>query len=100
MGKSGYIFFAASFLLLISCKDDKNSTDTISKAKTKDTMNIVQKPGRIDGPVGALYIDNNNTIDEGIPVLFLHSFGGSSEHWKQQLEHVRKHRQAAAFDFR
>lgn len=65
-----------------------------------DTIDIVQKPGRIDGPVGALYIDNNNNMEEGIPVLFLHSFGGSSEHWRQQLEHIRKHRPAAAFDFR
>lgn len=64
-------------------------------------MNTVQSSGRIEGPVGALYIDNNNgNVNEGIPVLFLHSFGGSSEHWKQQLAHVRQHRQAAAFDFR
>lgn len=55
----------------------------------------------INGPAGTLYIDNNNNdIDEGLPVLFLHSFSGSSEQWKQQLDHVRQRRQAAAFDFR
>lgn len=66
-----------------------------------DTINMVQSTGRIQGPAGALYIDNNNNkVNEGIPVLFLHSFGGSSEHWEQQLRHVRQHRYAAAFDFR
>jgi pimeloyl-ACP methyl ester carboxylesterase len=65
------------------------------------TSQPAQKSGRIQGPVGAIYIDNNNSdIQEGIPVLFLHSFGGSIEHWQQQLEYVRQHRQAAAFDFR
>lgn len=95
-----HISFTAAFLVLISCNNDNKSGSNISKENTMDTMNAVQT-GRIDGPVGALYIDNKNTtVNEGIPVLFLHSFGGSSEHWKQQLDHVRQHRQAAVFDFR
>jgi pimeloyl-ACP methyl ester carboxylesterase len=66
-----------------------------------DSINTEQKTGMVDGPAGALYIDNdNNNVNEGIPVLFLHSFGGSHEHWQQQLDHLRQHRQAAAFDFR
>jgi pimeloyl-ACP methyl ester carboxylesterase len=66
-----------------------------------DTNTVAAQKGRIEGPVGALYIDNNNSnINEGTPVLFLHSFAGNSDHWKQQLEHVRTKRQAAAFDFR
>jgi len=66
---------------------------------TANTANL--KSGRIDGPAGALYINlENNNVTEGTPVLFLHSFGGSSEHWKLQLDHIRTKRQAAAFDFR
>lgn len=66
-----------------------------------DTNTVSVKTGRIEGPAGALYIDNdNNSVNEGIPVLFLHSFAGDSGHWKQQLDHVRTKRQAAAFDFR
>lgn len=66
-----------------------------------DNLKTVTGSGHIDGPAGALYVDNDNqSVQEGIPVLFLHSFGGSTEHWKQQLDHVRTKRQAAAFDFR
>ena len=66
-----------------------------------DSNTVAAKKGRIEGPVGALYIDNNNTsMSESTPVLFLHSFAGSSDHWKYQLDHVRTKRQAAAFDFR
>ncbi len=68
-----------------------------------DTINTAAiKSGHVTGPAGVLYIDANNNanVKEGIPVLFLPSFGGSSEHWKQQLDHIRTRRQAAAFDFR
>lgn len=96
-----HISFTTAFLILISCNDDNKSTNSIAKENAMDTTNTVQKSGRIKGPAGALYIDNDNTtINEAIPVLFLHSFGGSSEHWNQQLRHVRRHRQAVAFDFR
>jgi pimeloyl-ACP methyl ester carboxylesterase len=66
-----------------------------------DTNTIAVKTGLIQGPVGALYIDNdNNNVYEAVPVLFLHSFAGSSKHWKDQLDHLRTKRQATAFDFR
>ena len=36
----------------------------------------------------------------GVPVVFVHSFGGTLSHWSAQLEHVRPHRRAIAFDLR
>lgn len=86
--------------ILASCDDANQPADTIAKEKNMDTNTVAAKTGRIDGPVGALYINNDNTVNEGIPVLFLHSFAGNSDHWKYQLEHVRAKRPAAAFDFR
>jgi pimeloyl-ACP methyl ester carboxylesterase len=101
MRKSLNIIFVAALLAFISCNDDNKTANNISKENTMDTMQTVQSSGRIKGPAGALYINNkDNNVKEGIPVLFLHSFGGSSEHWKQQLDHIRQHRPAAAFDFR
>lgn len=100
MLKSFYIILSATLVILASCKDRNQPADTISKDKNMDANTVAAKTGRIDGPVGALYIDNNNKVSEGIPVLFLHSFAGSSDHWKYQLDHVRAKRQAAAFDFR
>jgi pimeloyl-ACP methyl ester carboxylesterase len=101
MPKSFYILLAAAIFILASCRDENKPADTISKDNNMDTNTITAKKGRIEGPVGALYVDNNNnSMSEGIPVLFLHSFAGSSDHWKYQLEHVRTKRQAAAFDFR
>jgi len=33
-------------------------------------------------------------------VIFVHSFGGSTKHWGNQLQHLREHRRAIAFDWR
>jgi pimeloyl-ACP methyl ester carboxylesterase len=38
--------------------------------------------------------------DGGLPVVFLHSFGGDSMHWNTQLAHLRHHRRALAMDLR
>lgn len=62
---------------------------------THPTMN---KTGMIKGPAGSIYVDDYGTGD--IPVIFLHSFGGSSEHWENQLKHLREHTRAIALDFR
>ena len=36
----------------------------------------------------------------GVPVVFVHAFGGSASHWSAQLEHLRPERRAIAFDLR
>lgn len=66
-----------------------------------DTVNKQAASGRIKGPEGYLYIENNgNETSPEIPVLFLHAYTGSHEQWKEQLDHLRQNRKAAAFDFR
>ena len=55
-------------------------------------------PRSIQGPGGAIYVDDGG--HGGIPVIFLHSFGGDSGHWASQLDHLRHHRRALAIDLR
>ena len=55
-------------------------------------------PRALDGPSGAIFIDDGG--DGGLPVIFLHSFGGTSGHWASQLDHLRHHRRALAIDLR
>jgi pimeloyl-ACP methyl ester carboxylesterase len=55
-------------------------------------------PRSIDTSVGAIFIDDGG--DGGVPVVFLHSFGGDSSHWSSQLDHLRHHRRAIAIDLR
>lgn len=47
---------------------------------------------------GTLFVDDGGA--GGMPVLFLHSFGGSSVHRARQLAHERRSRRAVALDFR
>ncbi len=53
---------------------------------------------RISGQEGNIYVDDGGSA--GLPVVFCHSFGGDSSHWKNQLAHLRPTRRATAFDFR
>lgn len=52
----------------------------------------------IAGPAGQLYVDDGGA--GGLPVLLLHSYAGSTAHWKAQLAHLRQRRRALAMDLR
>jgi pimeloyl-ACP methyl ester carboxylesterase len=52
----------------------------------------------IDGPAGQLYVDDGGHT--GLPVLLVHSYAGSTAHWKSQLSHLRQRRRAVAMDLR
>ena len=84
--------------IIFSCNTKDKVVET-SNQTTMDTVTThVEHVMQIQGPAGKLTIDDGGT--GGIPVIFLHSFGGSISHWKEQLEHLRKDRRAIAFDFR
>jgi pimeloyl-ACP methyl ester carboxylesterase len=51
---------------------------------------------QVAGPSGSLHVDDGGS--GGIPVVFVHSFAGSTEHWSAQLAHLRKTRRAVALD--
>src|SRR5688572_31487527 len=50
------------------------------------------------GPAGRLHVDDRGS--GGVPVVFLHSFAGSSQQWRDQLDHLRPSRRALAIDLR
>jgi pimeloyl-ACP methyl ester carboxylesterase len=52
----------------------------------------------LTGPAGQLYVDDGGS--NGLPVLLVHSFAGSSAHWKAQLAHLRRRHRALALDLR
>jgi pimeloyl-ACP methyl ester carboxylesterase len=61
-------------------------------------LTIENKKLRVLGEAGSLYVEDGGSGN--IPVVFIHSFAGSIQHWRSQLEHLREHRRAIAFDWR
>lgn len=53
---------------------------------------------QVQGPAGSIHVDDGGT--GGVPVVLVHSFGGSSGHWAAQLAHLRTSRRALALDLR
>ena len=43
-------------------------------------------------PAGMLFVDDAGPGRGHLPVLFIHSFGGSTAQWAPQLEHLRRTR--------
>lgn len=70
----------------------------LNETTTDSTIVEAKSSSRIRGEEGFIHIDDGG--EGGIPVLFAHSFAGSTVHWKKQLDHLRKTRRAIAFDFR
>jgi pimeloyl-ACP methyl ester carboxylesterase len=60
------------------------------------TPEVIQE--QIAGPTGSLHVDDGGT--GGLPVVFVHSFSGSTAHWSKQLAHLRSERRTVALDLR
>ena len=52
----------------------------------------------VTGTAGTIHVDDGGT--GGMPVVFVHSFAGSSAHWDSVLAHLRTSRRALALDLR
>jgi pimeloyl-ACP methyl ester carboxylesterase len=52
----------------------------------------------VPGAAGPIAIDDGGR--GGVPVLFVHSFAGTSAHWAAQLAHLRRSRRAVALNLR
>jgi pimeloyl-ACP methyl ester carboxylesterase len=88
--------FCLALILLSSC-DPKKTSENASLTEVDSVVAESTLPhDHIKGKGGYLYVDDGG--EGNIPVLFVHSFGGSTEHWRNQLEHLRKDRRAIAFD--
>lgn len=83
--------------LFVGCQKEKTNNNVVSTPmdSTKIKSEIVT---HIEGEQGALFVDDGGS--GGVPVLFAHSFAGSTTHWKDQITLLRKSRRVVAFDFR
>lgn len=63
---------------------------------------VVSPPAPVDQiavPAGSLHV-NDGGGSGGIPVVFVHGYGGDTEQWMAQLDHLRPSRRAVALDLR
>ena len=47
-----------------------------------------------------LFVDDGGNGNTGLPIVFLHSLAGNTQHWAAQLRHARQTRRAIALDLR
>lgn len=94
------IFTTLTLCMVIACNNDNATINENSKTDTMNTTTTEEKTKQgIKGEAGNLYFDDGGSGNK-LPVLFVHSFGGSTRHWENQLTHLRKHRRAIAIDLR
>lgn len=53
---------------------------------------------QVQGRAGLLHVNDGGKGE--VPVVFVHSFAGSTHHWTPQLDHLRQTRRALALDLR
>ena len=94
-------FIGVCLVSLVACNNNDNvqtttSADTlVTNTETKTTD---MEKAKINGPAGTLFVDDGGS--GGIPILFVHSFGGDTHQWDNQLAYFRKERRAIAMDMR
>jgi pimeloyl-ACP methyl ester carboxylesterase len=83
--------------LVTGCTADTPPENRTAENRTAAGV-VSPRPGTIQGPSGRLHVDDGG---QGLlPVVFVHSFAGSSAHWIPQLAHLRESRRAVALDLR
>jgi pimeloyl-ACP methyl ester carboxylesterase len=94
---------ACALSSMTSCRNDNKPVDkTIiaDKASIDSIVSVDKKDlkGTIKGGAGALYFEDCG--QKGSPVVFVHSFGGSTKHWQAQVDHLKKDRRVITLDLR
>ena len=84
-------------LAATACQKSTDKTDSVTTAATA-TAAAAAPRATINGPAGTIHIDDGGA--GGIPVVFIHSFGGKVSHWQAQLAHLRTTRRAIALELR
>ena len=74
------------------------AASTIALASACDTDQPARSDVMVDGQAGALHVDEGGA--GGLPVVFVHAFGGNTTHFTEQLAHLRGEREAIAIDLR
>ena len=85
--------------LFFSCNNNQTGNNETTKDKKMETVQVTKtRQFNIQGKGISLFVDDGGK--DGIPVVLVHSFGGSTRHWEAQLDHLREKRRAIAFDLR
>ena len=83
--------FALTVIAEISCNSNNKNHLKINLKDTGINTNTVENKTQtgeiITGAAGKIFVEENG--DGGTPILFIHSFGGSTAHWKNQLQHLQ-----------
>jgi pimeloyl-ACP methyl ester carboxylesterase len=58
----------------------------------------IDPKGKIKTSWGEIYYEDSG--EGGVPVIFVHSFGGSTLHWGAQVNHLKKNRRVITLDLR
>jgi pimeloyl-ACP methyl ester carboxylesterase len=95
--KAFRIILLLAYGVMLSCSRPHGADET-----TNDDMDSIKiaraKEITIQGPSGLLSVYDNGST--GLPVIFLHSFGGSISHWEKQLDYLGENNRVIALDFR
>ncbi|TMI75403.1 MAG: alpha/beta hydrolase [Bacteroidetes bacterium] len=97
--KQCVLFASLIFTLTIACNTSDSTKENELKMDSMNTNTISATAQEVKGPAGHLYVDDGGRGSK-LPILFVHSFGGNTQHWQNQLEYYRKNRRAIAFDLR
>lgn len=95
---------AFMLLMAISCNMDSKSSDkspiNIPPSALATPVNPVKidPKGKIKTYWGEIYYEDSG--EGGIPIVFVHSFGGSTLHWEAQVNHLKKSRRVITLDLR
>ena len=80
----------SALLLLASCGGDDPVEQEVLPPPPRAT---------IPGPAGTLHLSDGGA-GSGVPIVFVHGYGGSTGQWSAQLDHFRIVRRAIALDLR
>jgi pimeloyl-ACP methyl ester carboxylesterase len=84
-------------VMLTECSREQTNNNIVST--DMDTTKVGTKIiTHVEGEQGAIFVDDGGT--GGVPVIFAHSFAGSTLYSREQLDHLRGDRRVVAFDFR
>lgn len=92
-----YLTIVCLSWLCLSCKNEKKPSENVLD---KPIVKIEKKniTGYIKAPMGSIYYEDNG--QGGLPVVFVHSFAGSTMHWQAQVAHLQKDRRVITLDLR
>ena len=98
------IIISCVVLIGLSCNMDNKSADKSpinippSALATPVSPMEIDPKGKIKTSWGEIYYEESG--EDGLPVVFVHSFGGSTLHWEAQVNHLKKSRRVITLDLR